>query len=238
MALDRRTFSRFVARHRRGVSAVCAATAVLSLGLALRPPSPPTIAVPIASRALSTGHRLGPEDLTIAQVAAAITPPNLPGASSEALVGRVLAAPVLAGEPIVESRLVGTETGAWDVGGGTRPIPVRFADAAAVDLIDAGQRLDVLAAAAGEPGDAVPRARVVARDVLVLAVVRQSEADGGGLLGRPSASGDGAGRSDLVVLAATSQQSLEIAAAEVAARLTFTLAGPPPGPERSDGAPP
>lgn len=227
MRLDRRTITRFLARHRRGVAALCAALAVLSLGLAVRPPALPLISVAVAAQAMPTGHRLEASDLRRVDVPRAVAPVPAGGTAPEQFVGRVLAAPVTAGEPVSEARLVAPTAAAWTGPSGTSPVPVRFADAGAVGLIDAGQRLDVLAASGPELGDELPLARVVASGVLVLAVVRSPQSSEDGLMGGgEQPAGDGAGHSDLVVLAATPQQTLALAAAEAGSRLTFSIAAP------------
>ena len=225
MALDRRTISRFLARHRRGASASFAALAVVCLGLALRPAEVPMVSVPVADRPLPPGHRLAAADLRVQQVAAAIVPTETAVKTAAELVGRVLAAPVLAGEPIVGARLVDSDAVSWVGPPGTDPLPLRFADPGPVDLIDAGQRLDVLAAADAAPGESLPRAQVVAAGVLVLAVVRDAEASEESLMGStaPGPSGDRQGRSDLVIVAATPEQALDLAAAEAGRRLTFSI---------------
>ncbi len=126
----------------------------------------------------------------------------------------------------MSARLLAPRWSVWVGPEGTSPMPVRFADAGAVELVDAGQRLDVLAASGAEPGEGVPRAQLVAGDVLVLGVVRSAESSGDDALGDggdPPAS-DAAGRSDLVILATTRAQALALAAAEAGSRLTFTLA--------------
>jgi pilus assembly protein CpaB len=224
MMLGRHTLSRFLARHRRATAGLCAALSVLCLGLALRPPSLPTVRVPAASRDLPTGHRLGPDDLRTVDVPAALAPVGA-SAGSEALVGRVLAAPVTAGEPVVEARLVGPDAVAWTGPPGTTAVPVRFADAGAVGLIDAGQRVDVLAASPADPG-ALPRAQVVAAGVMVLGVVRGVAGDEAALGPLTAPSGPGGEGSDLVLLAATPDEVLALAAAEAGSRLTFSMAGP------------
>jgi pilus assembly protein CpaB len=225
MRLDRRTITRFRARHRRGVAALCAALAVLSLGVSLRPPPLPVISVAVAVQALPTGHRLEARDLRSVEIPRSIGAAPAGGTAPEGFIGRVLAAPVTAGEPVSEARLVAPTVAAWAGPSGTSPLPVRFADAGAVDLIDAGQRLDVLAASGPELGGELPEARVVASGVLVLAVVRSPQSSADGLIGGgEQPTGGGSGHSDLVVLAATPQQTLALAAAEAGSRLTFSLA--------------
>jgi Flp pilus assembly protein CpaB len=215
-----------VRRHRRMLAALAAGLAVLSLGLALQPAPLPTAEVVVATRDLPTGHRLTAEDLTRAQVPLDVSPPGT-SADPGLVIDRVLAAPVARGEAIAPIRLVEPAMGGWRTPAGTSPLPVRFSDAGAAELLRSGQRIDVLAAATGgadalEPGSSTGQgwARMVAEDVLVLAVTGLDPSQGAGLLdagpaGQPAA--------PLVVLAVTRPQALAIAGAQTGEHLSFTL---------------
>lgn len=207
-------------RHRRALSAGASALAVLSLGLALRPPTPAMHEVVVAAADLATGHRLGPADLATTRVPAAVLPP---GSTTDpaALVGTVLAAPVLGGEPLSAARLVGSLA---DVAAppGTVAAPVRFADSGAVALLSAGRAVEVLASRGAMTDDltgtaAPATARVVASRALVLAVV-EPRPDSDGVL-----SGGTATAGPLVVLALTPAEARAVAGAEAGSRLSFTL---------------
>src|SRR6185312_6091242 len=88
--------------------------AVLALALALRPAPAParaapdagTVPVAVAARDLPAGTALRTVDLRVAAVPVRVAPR---GRSPDAapLTGRVLAAPVRAGEPVTDVRLVG-----------------------------------------------------------------------------------------------------------------------------------
>ena len=217
---------RWSRRHRRVLAALATGGAVLLLGAALQPAPAGTVSVVVAARDLTTGTRLHADDLTSAQVAADLAPPGTTG-DPATLVGRIVGAAMLRGEPVASARLVaGT---AWSAPAGTSPLPVRFSDAGAAALITAGQRLDVLASSAGT-GDglgsigATPTARLVAENVLVLAVAEPADSSDGFL-----DNGSGQGEAPLVVLAATRPQALAIAGAEAANRLSFVLADPGSG---------
>ncbi|PRY49301.1 Flp pilus assembly protein CpaB [Geodermatophilus tzadiensis] len=119
-----------------------------------------------------------------------------------ALAGRVLAAPLRAGEPVTDVRLVGPGLTA-SLPAGQVAAPVRLADLAVAGLAGAGDRVDVLATA---PGAA--RAEVVARAAPVLAA---PQGDDGGLL----------------VLAVDEATAATLAAAATTATLTLSLPGPP-----------
>jgi Flp pilus assembly protein CpaB len=217
---------RVVRRHRRVLAASCSAAAMLTLGLALRPPEPATVEVVVAARDLPTGHRLAAEDLGRAAVPTGV---SLPGAlpAPEPLIGQVLAAPLVRGEAVLPARLMAHP--AWALRGapgpGLVPLPVRFADAAAARLLTAGQRVDVLAAEGPLPdgleaAPGVPRALVLARGATVLAIAEPG-GDDGGLLGEGDMEAAGG---PLVVLGLTEPQALAVAGAAASRQLSFTLA--------------
>jgi Flp pilus assembly protein CpaB len=131
---------------------------------AARPSSPETVAVSVAARDLPGGTVLGRHDLEVRRVPAAVAPI---GSDTHAL-GRTLAAPVRRGEPVTDVRLVGPSLAS------AYPdrvvLPVRIADADAVDLLRVGDHVDLVAA---DPRGG--RASYVAVDVPVLAVPAPSD---------------------------------------------------------------
>lgn len=227
-------------RHRRGLAAISATAAVLALGVTVRPADPLTQALVVAATDLPAGHRLTADDLTLAEVPTGIIVPSST-ATPDPLVGQVLARPTVAGEAVgigaVMSDLAGrltapsaTQTGGAQVS--SVPLPVRFADAAAVALLAAGQRIDVLAARSasvdsdmGPNASPVPeRARIVASEALVLSVSGVAPDADGSLLGDGfAASPTGGSTSGLVLLAVTPDQALAVAGAEASSRLTFAM---------------
>jgi Flp pilus assembly protein CpaB len=222
------TSARLVRRHRRALAGLFAALAILTLGLALRPPPPATRTVVVAARALATGTRLEAAHLTTAAVPTGVALPGV-GDRPEPLVGRVLAAPLSAGEPVALTRLATPPGAGWALPPGSVPMPVRFPDAAAVALLGAGQQVDVLVAAGpsqdGVGGLPLP-ARVVARGALVLAVTGTGGQGMEAGLDGELAAGPGMDRAPLVVLAVTEPQALAIAGAASWGTLGFTLASP------------
>ncbi len=139
-----------------------------------------------------TDASLGLTELPTAPAGSAADPADL--------AGRVLAAPVRAGEPVTDVRLVGPGLTAL-LPAGQVAAPVRLADLAVAGLAAPGDRVDVLATV---PGSA--RAEVVARGALVLAAP-----DDGGLL----------------VLAVDEATAATLAAAATTATLTLSLPAPP-----------
>lgn len=217
-AVNRRGAARLVRRHRRLLAGAAVAASITMMGLALQPPAGSTRAVVVAAGDLPTGRALVPGDLTVAEVNAGVLPVGTFG-QSETILGRVLAAPVVRGEAVAEHRLMAPP--AWSVPAGTMPVPVRFADQGAAELLTAGQRIDVLAASGPslDDGARFASAELVADAVLVLAVITP-DAQAQGSLGPSPMSPDG---SALVVLAAGRSSALAIAGAQARASLGYVM---------------
>ena len=146
--------------HRRLLASLLAAVAVASGVRAATAPPEPSEVVVTAARDLPAGSVLAGDDLTRATFAAGSAPAGALG--SDDLVGQVLAAPVRAGEPLTDVRLVGPALAAEP---GTTAVPVRLPDAAAVTLLDPGDAIDLVATDPERGG-----AHVVVSDAMVLAV--------------------------------------------------------------------
>ena len=190
-----------VLSRRRGLAVLCAAVAAWSGLQVLRPPEPPTTAVTVAARDLPGGTVLTSHDIEIRSVARGQEPDGLVGD----IVGRVLAAPVRAGEPLTDVRMVGPSL-TRDLPG-TVAVPVRLPDADQVALLRVGDRVDLVGA---DPQGG--EARLVAADVTVLAVPpARDESKGDGLTGR------------LVVVAAAPTDVDAIAQAAVTRFLTYSF---------------
>lgn len=203
---------RTVQWHRRLLAAGLLGAAVVLAVAASRPPPGPSVVVLTAARDLAPGARLDAGDLRVTRLppgsvpAGALVPARSP-------TGRTVAGPVRRGEVLTDVRFVGralvTATGAGRVA-----VPVRIADAASARLVQAGDMVDVVAAAA-EPDGTSSAAEIVAAQVRVLAV----PAPTGGAL-----SGDLEGGA-LVVLATSTGTATRLAAAAVTSRLSLTLGG-------------
>jgi Flp pilus assembly protein CpaB len=107
---------------------------------AVRPPPGPTLAVAVAAHDLASGTVLTPDDLVTHRYPAGLAPV---GSVADA-AGRTLAAPVRAGEPVTDVRLVAPSL--LEGYPGRVALPVRIADASAVGLIRSGDRIDLVAA--------------------------------------------------------------------------------------------
>ena len=211
-----RDLGRAMSWHRRLLAAGLAAGA-MAVGLhAVAPPAPPSVAVVTASRDLAGGTRLTASDLHVVRLPPAAVPTGVLTAAAGG-VGRVLAGPVRAGEPITDLRLVGAALVRGSAGE-VVAAPVRFADAQAVRMLHTGDVVDVLAAAALDPTGTGPvTARVVADGARVLAVPAAAGSVEPGL---------GAGQDGgLVVLALDRDTATRVAAAAASGRLSFTLLG-------------
>ncbi len=188
------------------------------MGVALQPPSAATRPVVVAAADLVTGQVLARHDLVVAQVPAGVLPAGIHTDPAE-LTGSVLGAPLAKGEPVASHRLAPGPM--WSVPAGMLPLPMRFEDAAAAQLLRPGTRIDILAAAG--PGLDAPisfaGAQVVARDVLVLMVT----ADEGNSAGALSGGGPTDHSAPLIVVAADSPTGAAIAGAQARASLTFQV---------------
>jgi Flp pilus assembly protein CpaB len=193
-----------VSRHRALLAAGLAAGAVATALNVLVPARDPGVVVLVADHDLAAGTALVAGDVRTAQVPRELAPAGAVAAAAD-VVGRVLAAPMRAGEPLTDVRLAGAAL-LSPGSSGVVAVPVRIADAASAALVTAGDRVDVLAAAASPDGP--PYAQVVAADAKVLAV--------------PTAVQDG-GDGALVVVAATPAVASRLAAAAVSSRLSLTL---------------
>lgn len=210
-------------RHRRPISAACAAVAVWAGLASVHHGAAPTVAVLVAAHDLVPGSVVAAGDLRTVGLPPGVVPAAAlrPGAD---VVGQAVAVAVPAGLPLTRTVLsVGRLLPA-----GTEAVPVRLADPGTSELLHPGDRVDVLvargsdgvpadadAAAAGAAGDgpvdAAARATVVAADLAVLSVppVRAAIGDQGGL----------------VVVAASPEQATALARAAAGGRLSVTVRG-------------
>ena len=194
---------RTIAWHRRLVAAALAAGAVALAVDAASPAPPETREVVVAARDLPGGTTLGEADLSTAQLSPGVVPDG--ATAIEDANGRVLAAPMRAGEPLTDVRLVGQALlDGW--GPDVVASPVRVADAGAVGLLRPGDRIDLLATSA----DGTGATQVVAPGVPVLTLM---------------AGGDVLVEGALLVVAATPDQAAALAGAAVTSRLSFTVIG-------------
>lgn len=200
--------------HRRLLAAALAAAAV-AFGLeAMEPAAPPHVRVLAADTDLTGGATLSTDDVRVTALPSAAVPAGVLSAGTD-VTGRVLAAPVRAGEPLTDVRLVGPAL-VEGYGTGLVAAPVRIADPAAVRLLRPGDVVDVLAAsvALGAPASATTSRTVPAETVAsAVPVVAVPEPGEDGLLA------EGA----LVVLATTPAVAEDLAGAAVTSRLSLVV---------------
>jgi len=201
-----RPVRRAVLRRRRLLAALLTAVAVASGIHASATPPPRRVAVPVAPHDLAAGSVLAAGDVAETDFA----PGSVPAGVVASPQGRVLAAPLRAGEPVTDVRLVGRALAASYPG--LTAVPVRLPDAGMADLLRVGDRIDLVAADPQGSG-----ASVVAAAVPVLAL---PPADAAG--GTAAASSALPGR--LVVVGAGPGEVAPIADAAVRYFLTFAYA--------------
>lgn len=185
---------------------VAAVLVLLAAVAALRPdPSAAQAHVIVAARDLEPGTELTVDDVRIESHSATTTPD---GAVTDVddLVGKTLAGPARRGETLTDVRLLGPRLAEATAGPDARVVPLQLADPALLDIVRAGDVVDVLAVDA-HPGDAVTAPRVVARGaVVVLASVR----------------GDSGG-AGVVLVALPGQAAIDAAGASLSQAITLTF---------------
>lgn len=191
---------RAVLRRRRLLAAALLGVAVTAGLRAVAAPAPPVTAVLVAAHDLPAGAVVDAADL----VESRMPPEAVPSAVLADPTGRTLAAPLRAGEPVTDVRVVGPGTahGLDDV----VAVPLRLPDAGSVALLTVGDRLDLHAT---EPrGESTGP---VAVEVPVLALPDEDGENGAsGLPGR------------LVVVGLDDDEVGEVTAAAVRSVLTYT----------------
>lgn len=192
-----------VARYRVLLAAGLAAGAVAAGLTAVAPPPASRVEVLTVARDLPAGAVLTPEDLVVASVPDALLPTGAFFAPA-GVVGRSVAGPVRRGETLTDVRLLGAGLLPAGSEGSEVAVPVRVAEPAAAALVEAGDRIDVLAA----PPEGGAAAAVVAAGVRVLSV---------------PALGDDPGEGSLLVVAAGRPTAARLAAAAVSGLLSVVV---------------
>lgn len=196
---------RAVLRRRRPLAALLTCVAVgAGLSVASGPPEE-TVPALVAARDLPAGAALTPDDVVRTDFRPGTVPDGAVGEAG-ALAGRLLAAPVTAGEPITSVRLVGADLAATQPG--RRAVPLRLPDPGMVALLEVGDLVDLVAA---DPEDG--EVTTVATAVPVLAL---PSADAGGTA---TSSGLPGG---LVVVGLTPSEVAPVTSAALRAFVTYT----------------
>ena len=209
-------WQRRLLRHRRLAAAVLAAVVVWSLTSALRPAAPRTAEVVTAVHDLLPGTTLTADDLDVATRASDSLPAD-PVRGLSAVVGRLVAFPVRAGESLRERDVV-AETLLGSLGPDMVATPVRLSDDATLASIRPGDVVDVLAARGGDGGGPASAVVVAARVRVLTVGTGASGGSDSGLLGSSPTT-----VAPVLLLATTTPQALDLAAAAVGSRLSVTL---------------
>lgn len=186
---------------RRRLLAVLLTGAAVATGLAsTQPASPRLVPVVVAAVDLPAGTVLTADDV----VTAGFTPATAPSDRVGSALGSTLAAPLLSGDPVTRSDLVGPERGHGYPGLVT--MPVRLSDAATADLLTVGDRVDLIATDPAAGG-----AEIVARETVVLALPSAPTSVGSALDGR------------LVLMGVSASAVVRVSEAAARKFLTFTF---------------
>lgn len=196
---------RALLRHRRILAALLTCVAVGAGLAATASPDPTTVPVLVAARALPAGAALSSDDLLLVDFRPG-TPPAGTTDDPAAITGRLLAAPVAAGEPITGVRLVGAELAQAQPG--LRAVPVRLPDPGMVALLEVGDLIDLVSAA---PEDGA--VSTVATGVPVLALPADDPGGAATSSGLPGS---------LVVVGLTPAEVPEVARATLRSFVTYT----------------
>jgi Flp pilus assembly protein CpaB len=241
-----RSVLRAVSWHRRLVAAALAAVGVALALHALEPAPASTTPVLAAARDLPGGKRLEPSDLRVVALPNDAVPAGAlrPG---DPRAMRTLAAPVRAGEPLTDVRVLGPSL--LDAYAGGRELvaaTVRLADPGDLAAVQVGDRIDVLAvltdtttadttntdAAASDTGSA--GVQIVARAAPVIALPGSGGSNAAERAANTTSipadlgaiqAGVADGSSDLVVLAVPPDVAANLARAAVTARLSAIVRG-------------
>jgi Flp pilus assembly protein CpaB len=186
---------------------IAAAALVLLAGVAVLRDNPDADRVPVlvAARDLSPGADLHRDDFVVESRSA----PTLPdGAQSDVddVAGATLAGPMRRGEVLTDVRVLGSRLADAAVGADARIVPLPLADNSVVDLIRAGDVVDILGAPDSDPE---AEATVIATEAVVVLV---------------PPTGSGTARHDRVVLVALPPRPANaVAGAALVQTLTLTL---------------
>ena len=203
LASTRRAVRRTVLARRRLLAGLLTAVAVAAGLHAATAEPPPSVAVLVAAHDLPAGVVVGAQDVRRVGFA----PDSVPEGLAREPTGRTLAAPLRAGEPLTDVRLVGPAL--TDGYPGLVAVPVRLPDAGMAGLLRVGDRIDLVSA------DPQGRsAETIADGVPVLALPdTPTEVGAAGLAGR------------LVVVGARSSDVARIADASARTFVTIAFSG-------------
>jgi Flp pilus assembly protein CpaB len=164
-------------------------------------------AIVVAARDLSPGIELTVADVRL-ETRMAATVPDGSQSAVEKVVGSTLAGPARRGEVLTDVRLLGPRLAQSAAGPDARIVPLHLADTALLDLVRAGDVVDVLAAPEGDVQDATPM--VVATDAIVVLVSEKP-------------TGPGAGGDRVLLVALPAHAANDVAGATLMQAVTLTF---------------
>lgn len=124
----------------------------------------------VATHDLRPGTALTPDDVRV-ESRLATTLPDGSQADLSMVLGATLTSPTRRGEVLTDARLLGSRLAEVTAGPGARIVPLHLTDGALIDLVRAGDVVDVLAAPPADPAPNTPAvSKVVATDAVVVLV--------------------------------------------------------------------
>ena len=187
---------------------IAAGVLVLLAGASAVRPDPADLhrEVVIAVRDLSPGITLTADDITLRKHPAALLPDGAQTGPAS-LIGATLAGPARRGEVLTDARVLGSRLAGLSAGPDARVVPLQLADTAVLNLLRAGDIVDVL----GAPGPTSDtRPRVVANDAVVVLV-------------SPGSTALGSGDDRVVLVALPAPAATALAAATLVQTVTLTI---------------
>jgi hypothetical protein len=155
--------------------AAAAGLVVLAGVAALRSnPEGERTAVVVAAHDLIPGVALTADDVRI-ESRLNTTLPDGSQSDTGPVVGATPAGPVRRGEVLTDVRLLGSRLAAAAAGPDARIVPLHLADNAVVDLVRAGDVVDILAAPQSDASNSAAESRVVATGAVVVLVSAKSK---------------------------------------------------------------
>lgn len=198
-----RRVRRGLVRHRRLIAAALVASAVFCLARIVAPAQPELRSVVVAARDLTGGTVIDAKDVRMVQMPPDLVPAGAYTVRATAL-GESVAAPMRAGEPLTDRRVLGKAL----ISGyppGTVASPVRIEDADVVALLRPGDRIDLYAST----GSQSLAERVVTNAVVVML----------------PPTGENSSSGALIVVAVTEVEAAVIAQASATSVLSVSLRG-------------
>ena len=179
---------------------------------ALRPdPAHTQRRVAVAVRDLSPGTTLTAEDVTLKTLPVAALPEGAQTALT-GLLGATLAGPARRGEVLTDTRVLGSRLVGLSAGPDARVVPLHLPESAVLDLLRAGDVVDVVGATepAGEGPARESRPRVVASEAVVVLV-------------SPTSTAIGSSNDRVVLVALPAPAAPALAAATLVQTVTLTI---------------